>query len=37
MIKLVAVLKKDKNLDVENFQSQLLKSDLSVLKELYLT
>ncbi len=29
MIKLVVVLKKEKNLDVENFQSQLLKYDLS--------
>ena len=34
MIKLVAVFKKEKNLDVDSFQSQLLKSDLSAVKAL---
>ena len=34
MTKLVVVLKKDKGLDVETFQSQWLQSDVSVLKAL---
>ena len=32
MTKLVVVLKKDKGLDVETFQSQWLQSDVSVLR-----